>query len=177
MSLHQPTEEEQKELLEHIEARAAKRKKEQQFVKITGILRSPFSGINFAFLIKMETMGPLETYKIIHDNHYGNKFMEFLENRLHKYEDDEFLYYHWSILSDIEKKLGDYYYEDESGLKIVKCKSCGCKENEATAYLDLDYITEKEFNNSDKWKTPSKTRIREIIKSSKRNRTCDGWDM
>ena len=81
------------------------------------------------------------------------------------------------VHNNLEKKLGDYYYEDESGLKIVKCKHCGGKENEATAYLDLDYITEKEFNNSDKWKTPSKTRIREIIKASKRNRTCDGWDM
>jgi hypothetical protein len=57
------------------------------------------------------------------------------------------------IIDDIEKELGDYCYEDETGLKIIKGKHCGCKENESTAYLGYEFITEKEFNNSDKWKT------------------------
>ena len=151
-----------------------KENQEKQFVKITGILESPISGINFAFLIKTELKDTLENCKIIHDNNYANKFIELLEKKISKWGRS---IYSSVLLIDIEKELGDYCYEDESGLKIIKCRMCGCKQNESTAYLGLDFITEKEFNNSDKWKTPSKTRIREIIKASKRNRTCDGWDM
>jgi len=149
-------------------------KKEKEFVKITGILESPISGINFAFLIKTEVNDTLENCKIIHDNNYGNKYIELLGEKISKWGRD---IYYSVIIDDIEKELGDYCYEDESGLKIIKCKHCGGRENESTAYLGYEFITEKEFNNSDKWETPSKTRIHKIIESSKRNRTCDGWDM
>ena len=124
-------------------------KKEKQFVKITGILRAASYGTNFAFLSKMELSEPLETYKIIHNDNYGDEFIEFLEKQIEKRKEgaevdviDE--------IDDVESKLGDYYEDD-------------CRDNWATAYLDLEFITEKEFNNSDKWKEPSETRMRKIV--------------
>ena len=124
-------------------------KKEKQFVKITGILRAASYGTNFAFLSKMELSEPLETYKIIHNDNYGDEFIEFLEKQIEKRKEGaEFNIIH--EIGDVESKLGDYYEED-------------CRDNWATAYLDLEFITEKQFNNSNKWKEPSETRMRKIV--------------
>jgi hypothetical protein len=124
-------------------------KKEKQFVKITGILRAASYGTNFAFLSKMELSEPLETYKIIHNDNYGDEFIEFLEARIDERKEGAEFDISYEIY-EVESKLGDYYEDD-------------CRDNWATAYLDLEYITEEEFNNSDKWKEPTKKRIREIV--------------
>ena len=127
-------------------------KKEKQFVKIKGILRDASYGTNFAFLSKMELSEPSETYKIIHNDNYGDEFIEFLEKQIEKRKEGaEFNIIH--EIDDVESKLGDYYEDD-------------CRDNWATAYLDLELITEKQFNNSDKWKEPSETRMRKIVRNN-----------
>ena len=113
-------------------------KKEKEFVKITGILRAPGYGTNFAFLSKMELSEPLETHKIIHNNNYGHEFIEFLEAQIDEREEGAEFDINYEI-NVVESKLGDQYEDD-------------CRENGATAYLVLESITEEEFNNSDKWK-------------------------
>ena len=97
----------------------------------------------------MELSEPLETYKIIHNDKYGDEFMEFLEAQLEKRKKGAKFNIIYEI-DNVQGELGDYYEDD-------------CRENEATAYLDLEFITEKEFNNSDKWKKPTKKRMREIV--------------
>ena len=122
---------------------------EKEFVKITGILRAPGYGTNFGFLSKMELSDPLKTYKVIHSDNYGDEFIEFLEAQIGEREEGAEFNISYEIY-EVESKLGDQYEDD-------------CRENEATAYLDLEFITEKEFNNSDKWKKPTKKRMREIV--------------
>ena len=124
-------------------------KKEKEFVKITGILRAPGYGTNFAFLSKMKLSDPLETYKVIHSDNYGDEFIEFLEAQIDEREEgDEFDII--DEIDDVESKLGDYYEED-------------CRENGATAYLVLKSITEEEFNNSDKWEEPTEKECRKLL--------------
>ena len=124
-------------------------KKEKEFVKITGILRAPGYGTNFAFLSKMKLSDPLETYKVIHSDNYGDEFIEFLEAQIDEREEgDEFDII--DEIDDVESKLGDYYEED-------------CRDNGATAYLVLKSITEEEFNNSDKWEEPTEKECRKLL--------------
>ena len=124
-------------------------KKEKEFVKITGILRAPGYGTNFGFLSKIELSDPLETYKVIHSDNYGDEFIEFLEAQIDEREEgDEF-----DIIDEIdnvESELGDQYEDD-------------CRENGATAYLVLKSITEEEFNNSDKWEEPTEKECRKLL--------------
>ena len=124
-------------------------KKEKEFVKITGILRVPGYGTNFGFLSKIELSDPLETYKVIHSNNYGDEFIEFLEAQIDESEEgDEFdINYEINV---VESKLGDYYEND-------------CRENGATAYLVLESITEEEFNNSDKWEMPTRKECKILL--------------
>ena len=126
-----------------------KENQEKEFVKITGILRAPGYGTNFAFLSKMKLSDPLETYKVIHSDNYGDEFIEFLEAQIDEREEgDEF-----DIIDEIdnvESELGDQYEDD-------------CRENGATAYLVLKSITEEEFNNSDKWEEPTEKECRKLL--------------
>ena len=50
----------------------------------------------------------------------------------------------------VESKLGDQYEDD-------------CRENGATAYLVLESITEEEFNNSDKWESPTRKECKILL--------------
>ena len=128
-------------------------KKEKEFVKITGILAYPESAIevdlNFGFLFKMELSDPLETGEMILNCEFGDEFIEFLEAQIDEREEgDEFDII--DEIDDVESKLGDYYEED-------------CRDNGATAYLVLKSITEEEFNNSDKWKEPTRKECKILL--------------
>ena len=126
-----------------------KENQEKEFVKITGILRAPGYGTNFAFLSKMKLSDPLETYKVIYSDNYGDEFIEFLEAQIDEREEGA----EFDIIDEIdnvESELGDYYEDD-------------CRENGATAYLHLKFITEDEFNNSDKWEEPTEKECRKLL--------------
>jgi hypothetical protein len=120
-------------------------KKEKQFVKITGIIKEAYvDGIKFGFLVKMELSDPSETCEIVRDDNYGAEFLDRLEWFLQYKKDldiDDILY-------SVKREIG--VYSDDSAGNV-------------RAYLDLEYITEEEFNDSDKWEKPTKEMIREMI--------------
>ena len=124
-------------------------KKENQFVKITGILRAPGYGTNFGFLSKMELSDPLKTYKVIHSDNYGDEFIEFLESQIDEREEGAEFNISYEIY-EVESKLGDQYEDD-------------CRENGARVYLVSESITEEEFNNSDKWNEPTEEECRKLL--------------
>jgi len=128
-------------------------KKENQFVKITGILAYPESAIkvdlNFGFLFKMELSDPLETGEMILNYEFGDVFIKFLKEQIGKRKKDAELDMK-DILDEVEGGLS-YYYVD------------GCRERGAKVYLVSESITEEEFNNSDKWKKPTKKECMKLL--------------
>jgi hypothetical protein len=126
---------------------------ENQFLKITGILAYPESAIevdiSFGFLSKMELSDPLETCEIIHYGNFGSEFIKFLKNQIAKRKEGDELDIN-DILDVVEGELSDYYVD-------------ACRENGARVYLHLKFITEDEFNNSDKWENPTEKECRELL--------------
>jgi len=120
-------------------------KEEKQFVKITGIIKEAYvDGINFGFLAKIELSNPSETCEIVLDVNYGAEFLERLE---------------WFLECKKNLDIEDILYRVKREIGVYSADSQG----DVRAYLDLEYITEEEFNNSDKWKKPTKKMIREMI--------------
>jgi hypothetical protein len=125
-------------------------KKEKQFVKITGILRAASYGTNFGFLSKMELSDPWETLESIHYGNFGGEFSEILGNEIWEKEQEGAELDINDILDVVEEKLSDCYQD-------------GCRENGARVYLHLEFITEDEFNNSDKWNEPTEKECRKLL--------------
>ena len=122
-----------------------KENKEKEFVKITGIIKEAYvDGINFGFLAKIELSNPSETCEIVRDVNYGAEFLERLE---------------WFFEYKKNLDIDDILYKVKREIGVYS----GDSQGDVRAYLDLEYITEEEFNNSDKWKKPTKKIIREMI--------------